>query len=78
VSQRGELRDWCPGCEPDVDPLRELVFENHCWRHKPSERGSADKQVERIMGTDTLDRVSVVPETQRAWADFLRSRKEKK
>lgn len=26
-------RGWCPGCEPDVDPSREIVDLRHCALH---------------------------------------------
>lgn len=38
-------RDWCPGCEPDVDPLRALVRESWCGHHIPSQRGVDDDRV---------------------------------
>lgn len=31
-----EARDWCPGCEPDADPLREVLVERRCYAHAPS------------------------------------------
>lgn len=38
-------RDWCPGCEPAVDPCRELVELLYCAKHKPLPLGAADDQV---------------------------------
>ena len=40
-------RDVCPICEPEVDPLVELVIEAWCHRHRPDMEGNADSAVPR-------------------------------
>jgi hypothetical protein len=35
-------RGYCPGCEPDVDPVKELVHESRCEQHQPVIGGSED------------------------------------
>lgn len=39
-------RTWCPQCEPDVDPLVELVVMHYCHRHERTREGTADASVE--------------------------------
>ena len=34
--------DWCPGCEPDRNPLTNILVEVWCQRHKPSLEGDKD------------------------------------
>ncbi len=38
-------RDWCPLCEPEVDPLRELVIEARCGEHRPGTSGPDDSKL---------------------------------
>lgn len=38
----GEPREWCVGCEPEVDPIKEFVVEKRCHRHQVSDAGSDD------------------------------------
>ena len=35
-------RDWCPGCEPDVDPSRDIVEVRHCALHPAPSRDGLD------------------------------------
>ncbi len=35
-------KDWCPTCEPERDPTREILSVRYCWAHPPSLIGSAD------------------------------------
>ena len=34
--------DWCPTCEPERDPVREILAVKYCWAHPVSLIGSAD------------------------------------
>lgn len=34
-------RLWCQGCEPEADPLLEILRTHWCNRHAPSLRGVA-------------------------------------
>lgn len=35
-------RDWCPGCEPDIDPSRDIVEVRHCALHPAPSRDGLD------------------------------------
>ena len=41
---RSVTRDYCPACEPDVDPTKELVTVSYCSRagHQPTSEGNVD------------------------------------
>lgn len=28
-------RSWCPGCDPNLDPTREILETSYCPTHKP-------------------------------------------
>lgn len=65
-------RGWCPGCQPDVDPLRELVIEQWCATHHAPTSGLDDA---RSAGPCVLSGVTEIdPETNRQWAQLLRRR----
>jgi hypothetical protein len=36
------VRPYCPGCEPDTDPTRELVEPRWCPAHAPAWEGADD------------------------------------
>jgi hypothetical protein len=38
-------RSYCPGCEPDADPTREILDVRWCDAHLPSRDGSQDAVV---------------------------------
>jgi hypothetical protein len=38
-------RPYCPGCEPDADPSREILDTRWCLSHAPSSRGADDGAV---------------------------------
>ena len=45
---RPAARDWCPRCEPDVDPLAECVVPYLCANHREeSMAGLDDSKVRR-------------------------------
>ena len=60
---------WCPGCEPDRDPLIEVLNVDHCEYHRPSLAGLDDARVD---GPPTLGNSDTDGETQRAMARLLR------
>jgi len=35
-------RTYCPGCEADADPIRELLTIARCWQHQLAEPKGAD------------------------------------
>lgn len=38
-------RSYCPGCEPDADPVREILDVRWCDAHAPARDGSDDNSV---------------------------------
>lgn len=38
-------REYCPACEPEADPIREVLTLKWCWHHTPSAAGSEDAAV---------------------------------
>jgi len=38
-------RAYCPGCEPDADPIREILDVRWCELHTPAREGSDDSTV---------------------------------
>ena len=38
-------RYYCPGCEPEADPTREILDVRHCERHNPVRDGADDEIV---------------------------------
>lgn len=43
----------CPTCEPEADPLTEVLDTRYCHRHEPARHGDADAEVTQgwISGT---------------------------
>ena len=39
---RDQTRQYCPGCEPDTNPLTELVTLCYCGTHCPPDTGADD------------------------------------
>lgn len=58
----GELEKWCPGCDPERDPLTELLLETYCYVHRPSYDGPDDSGTEYSAG----DLSQIDPATNRA------------
>jgi hypothetical protein len=46
-------RDWCPGCEPDVDPSRDIVEIRHCALHPAPSRDGLD-DAGALVSSDSL------------------------
>lgn len=38
-------RAYCPGCEPDADPIREILDVRWCELHTPAREGAEDATV---------------------------------
>lgn len=38
-------RNYCPGCEPDADPLKEVLDVRWCETHAPARDGTDDASV---------------------------------
>jgi len=44
-------RTYCPGCEPDADPIREVLTILRCWQHQLEEpKGTDDERVPMATG----------------------------
>ena len=70
-------RDWCPECQPEVDPLKECVVIAYCIWHPVDLKGLDDPLYKGRFGASSInlgDR-ETDPDTQRAWAKFLREKK---
>lgn len=37
---------WCPKCEPDLDPMTQILDVRWCESHRPLEHGAADRLVQ--------------------------------
>lgn len=40
-----EATAWCPGCAPERDPIKELIYEQRCADHTPKRDGADDDLV---------------------------------
>jgi hypothetical protein len=64
---------YCPGCEPNRDPLREILAVQWCVRHQPSFGGPDDARA-------TLSRAvlsslgEAEAESNRGWCDLVHRR----
>lgn len=38
-------RSWCPACEPERDPTREILDTRYCDAHRPATAGDDDARV---------------------------------
>ena len=68
-------RDWCPGCEPKLDPRKEVVVVQRCLWHPADYSGQDDADFIKRFGPAREFQVNppdTDPETQRAWAAWLR------
>jgi hypothetical protein len=66
-------KKWCPSCEPDRDPSAEILDTQYCIVHTPITTGQADGLTPPVANYSWNYAGDVDPETQRAWADFIRS-----
>jgi hypothetical protein len=41
-----EPRAWCPGCEPQLDQVKEFVIEQRCAQHPLDTTGELDRIVD--------------------------------
>ena len=62
-------RRWCPECEPDADPLTEILNECRCDVHAPDRRGSSDIAV--APGVFLSGSVEVEGEHNRQWCALV-------
>lgn len=49
VAEAAKIPKWCPVCEPERDPVAELLIEEWCFRHIDSKvSGDADTRVNPV------------------------------
>lgn len=65
-------RHVCPGCEPDLDVMAEVVDLRYCHHHEPVRAGDADTEVTQGWISGTQDAGG---EDNRAWCDLLHRKK---
>jgi hypothetical protein len=46
-------KPWCPGCEPNRDPTREILNANPCGRHRPGKAPDDDQMHAILEGRKT-------------------------
>jgi hypothetical protein len=74
VPSTGDVtHNWCPLCEPDVDPLKELVVIRWCHSHRKALTGADDAILRDKLAPESMPICDekTDPATQRAWAEFL-------
>jgi hypothetical protein len=62
---------YCPTCEPERDPLKEILDARYCHRHEPSRAGSEDDGVALGWISGTAD---CTGDDNRKWCDLLHRR----
>jgi hypothetical protein len=66
-------KPWCPTCQPDRDQMAEILEVSYCGIHQINfTAGSADALVPPPKNYSWNYAGDVDPETQRAWAEFIR------
>lgn len=60
-------RFYCPGCEPEADPSRDILEVHRCWRHPALDAGSEDASVTTSAPTST----EAGGESNRLWCEFF-------
>lgn len=62
-------RPYCPGCEPDADPGREILDVRWCDDHAPVRGGSAD---DRVLSSAFLSGTAEAGgDVNRRWCELL-------
>jgi hypothetical protein len=62
-------RSYCPACEPDADPIREILDVRWCAAHTPAWGGSADGLVSA--GAFLSGSAEAGGEDNRRWCEVL-------
>ena len=50
IEEIDRTRPYCPTCEPETDPVEELVTVRYCGRHDPDRAGVEDECVPPGLG----------------------------
>lgn len=70
IAERARLaRAYCPGCEPDADPLRDILDVRWCELHTPPRGGTADGSV--TSDAFMSGSAEAGGETNRRWCELL-------
>lgn len=64
-------RPYCPDCEPEADPTKDMLILFWCHRHQPSNDGEADAAV-RFEGTTNNEAGG---ESNAAWCAFIHAKR---
>jgi hypothetical protein len=62
-------RPYCPGCEPDADPMREVLDVRWCDEHVPDRDGSDDARI--AAGAFLSGTAEAGGEVNRRWCDLV-------
>lgn len=62
-------RVYCPGCEPDADPLREILDVRRCDSHPLPEQGDCDGLV--VSSMYLAGSAECEGPSNKAWCDFF-------
>lgn len=66
-------RHWCPTCEPNVDPTREILETRYCGMHTPPVPGLDDGIVGDIVGMRVSGSVESGGADNRRWCALIHS-----
>lgn len=69
-------RSYCPGCEPNADPMKEILDLRHCDTHMPSRDGALDDSVGPPIYLSSANEVGG-PDNAR-WCEMLHRKKKPK
>lgn len=65
-------KDWCPTCEPDRDPMREILHTQYCWAHQDLVLGQADAMVPPPENPSWHHAGDAGGASNKAFCDFIR------
>ena len=66
------VRPYCPGCQPDADPIREFLVLRWCEAHAPTLNGPDDSAVGSTRESDGRDQG--VESDNRRWCELFHAR----
>ena len=66
-------RAYCPGCDPDADPSRDILDTHWCESHTPARDGVADGAV--TTSTYLSGTAEAGGDDNRHWCDILHGRR---
>jgi hypothetical protein len=66
-------RSYCPGCEPEADPCREILDVHWCEGHAPQSSGVDDSRI--VVELTVSGSAEAGGEANRRWCDVLHRRR---